>query len=378
MARPPRVLRKAIWAISRMLHGRLRATAPPAMLARLFDTTLVDLGDGQSKLTDIFCPEPEVGRQKLGITEQFLGNAEAYAEKYSNPSHFLGLFRTAMDEAVIVPAAGATILDIGTGSGTNTIQPLLRTFENCRIVAADLSPDLLRMLRRYVVDQRLQERVFCVCTDAMNNHFHPASFDVVVGAAILHHLIDPGIALKAVWRALKPGGVAFFFEPFEGAEILRAAFELIMQRNRYEKTQLNPAAAGLLEALIHDYTVRSGTDKSPPHFLRMDDKWLFTRVHMSKMAKRAGFSSATFIPHACHATSYQDFVREILRLGANLEAAALPPWAWDLLAMFDNAYSSDMKGDLMIEGTIVVRKSSGPVAIDGQAELPLADVCPVT
>jgi len=357
-AGPPRVLRKTIWAVSRARRGWPRVTSPPAVLAGLFDAALVDLGDGQPNFAGIFCPEPEIGQQKLGITEQFLENAEVYAEKYSNLSHFLGLFRTALDEAGIVPAAGATILDIGTGSGTNTIQPLLRTFENCRIVAADLSPNLLRMLRRYVVDQQLQERVFCVCTDAMNNHFQPASFDVVVGAAILHHLIDPGMALKAAWRALKPGGVAIFFEPFEGAEILRAAFELILQRNRYEKTVLSAAAVGLLEALILDYTVRSGTDKSAPHFVRMDDKWLFTRVHMSEMAKQAGFSSATFIPHARHATLYQDFVREVLRLGANLEASALPPWAWDLLAMFDSAYSSEMKGDLMIEGTIVLRKSS--------------------
>ena len=56
------------------------------------------------------------------------------------------------------------------------------------------------------------------CADAMLDVFVPESFDLVTGAAILHHLIDPSRALVAAHRALKPGGFAMFFEPFRFLE----------------------------------------------------------------------------------------------------------------------------------------------------------------
>jgi SAM-dependent methyltransferase len=331
--------------------------ARPSVLTDLFQVPLRNLGTLDARLDGIFCPEPEVGAEKVGITEQFLGNAETYATRYSNSAHFERLFEQALAVADIVAHSGLTVLDIGTGAGTNTIRPCLTLFEGCRIVATDLSPDLLRMLRHYIVEERLEERVVCVCTDAMNNFFKPASFDVVVGAAILHHLLDPVCALAAAHRALKPGGIAFFFEPFEGLAIIRIAFDLILERAASEALPLDPPAAKLLGAMSLDFATRAGSDKSAPHFRQMDDKWLFTRDWLAGASQDVGFSPPIIVPHASHATLFQDYTAGLLQLGASLGHEALPKWAWQMLSVFDRGFSSGMKRDLLLEGTIVLRKA---------------------
>lgn len=60
--------------------------------------------------------------------------------------------------------------------------------------------------------------------DAHKMPFSDNSFDLVVGRSILHHLyLD--IALREIWRVLRPGGNAIFFELLgdnPGAKLLRA------------------------------------------------------------------------------------------------------------------------------------------------------------
>ncbi|HEY0184912.1 MAG TPA: class I SAM-dependent methyltransferase [Rhodopila sp.] len=328
------------------------------VLPDIFAVPLRDLGEVDSRLTGIVCPEPEIGKEKIGITEQFLGNAETYHARYSNSAHFRRLFEQAFAAADIQPRPDLAVLDIGTGSGTNTIVPCLELFTGSRIVATDLSPDLLRLLRGYVVEQQLEDRVACVCTDAMNNFFKPASFDVVIGAAILHHLIDPAHALAAAHRALKPNGIALFFEPFEGLAIIRVIFDLVLARAARENFPLQPAASKLLAAMSLDYATRAGSDKTAPHFRYMDDKWLFTRDWLERAARQAGFTSLTIVPHAAHATLFRDYVTSLLRLGADLGPDSLPDWVWETIDLFDNGFSEDMKRDLLLEGTIVLRSGA--------------------
>ena len=48
----------------------------------------------------------------------------------------------------------------------------------------------------------------------------PGVADLAVGAAILHHILDPAKVLASCHRALKPGGWAIFFEPFEAGNTI--------------------------------------------------------------------------------------------------------------------------------------------------------------
>jgi SAM-dependent methyltransferase len=331
----------------RPMHSLLQAT---------IEVPLSDLGAVDPRLAGVLCPQPEIGTPKTGITDQFLADAEFYHQRYGNAPHFTRLFQQAFAEADFAPRPGAVLLDLGTGPGTNTILPCLALFEDCQIVATDLSPDLLRILRSHVVTEGLEERVACLCTDAMRSFFRPGSFDVVVGAAILHHLIDPVLALAAAHRALRPGGVAFFFEPFEGLAALRVAYDMVLDRADREGLAMRPDARRVLEAMSLDWATRAGSDKSAPHFLHMDDKWLFTRTWLSQAARQVGFAEPAIVPHAAHGTLFRDYTAVTLRLAAGLEADSLPDWAWETIARFDRGFSDDMKRDLLLEGTIVLRK----------------------
>jgi ubiquinone/menaquinone biosynthesis C-methylase UbiE len=316
-----------------------------------FSVDLVDLGESNPAYRGIYVPKPEVGRQRVGITAQFLENAEDYHKAYANYGHFSELFRRAF--AALGLHEAHRILDIGTGSGVNTIGPLLAQMPGCAIVATDLSPDLLRMLRKYLTAESLEERVACVCTDALRDYFRPGSFNLVVGAAILHHLLDPVLALKSAYRALEPGGVAVWFEPFEpGTALLRLAYTLILRRSN----ELAPKTCSILRALALDTETRIGTDKSAPHFLHMDDKWLFTRSYVEAAAREAGFASVQILPHAVSSTLYRDIAAIQLRLAAGLPPDALPTWAWEVLDEVDRSFSDDAKREILHEGTILLKK----------------------
>lgn len=329
-------------------------------LPSLFTVPLLDLGGVDPRYAGVMCPLPEIGQERVGITDQFLANAATYDALYANSAHFGRLFGEAMATLDGPLPAAPTVLDVGTGSGTNTIVPAMTLFPECRIVGTDLSPDLLAMLHGYVRRQGLEDRVLCVCTDAMADHFRPGAFDVVLGAAILHHLLDPTRALASAFRALRPGGIALFFEPFDGCAMVRMALELILERAPRE-APLDPAVEQLLRAVSLDYATRAGTDKSAPHFRYMDDKWLFNRTWLTDAAREAGFASAWVLPHSAHATLYADFVGELLRLSGTVREGesvreALPGWAWEVLAALDRSVPPALKRELLLEGTLVLRK----------------------
>lgn len=325
-------------------------------VGRFFNTPLVDLGLKNQSLAGIVMPEPEVGLQRIGITDQFLAHAETYSAKYSNEGHFAQLFCNAFAALGGIPEGG-TVLDVGTGSGINTIGPLLAQLPGCTIVATDLSPDLLRLLRKFVVTNRLDDRVFCVCTDAMRNHFEPATFDLVVGAAILHHLLDPIEALRAAHRTLKPGGMAIWFEPFEpGVRMVRFLYKLIL--GLHEKGQaLDRRVVAAFRALILDADTRAGLDRDAPHFKQMDDKWLFTRTYIERAAIASGFESVNFVPHAAHGRLYRDIIRIELKMIGDIPDDALPRWAWELVDLADANFTDDAKRDMPHEATIIMRKA---------------------
>ena len=325
----------------------------------LFTVRLSDLGMQDSRLSGILTPEPELGAQRVGITDQFLANADVYHAKYSNEGHFASQFRNAFEALGGAPMV-ENVLDIGTGSGVNTIGPLLAQLPGCQVVATDLSPDLLRILRTNLVRQNLQDRVACVCVDAMRDYFRPSSFDLVVGAAILHHLMDPIEALSAAYRALKPGGVAIWFEPFEpGIRMVRLLYELILREHENGRS-LDEQVVTALRALVLDADTRAGTDKSAPHFRYMDDKWLFTRSYIVKAAQETGFEFAKLISHSPQPDMYRSYVTVEMNLVGGIRPEALPNWAWDLIDLADQGFTEDAKRDMPHEATIIFRKPEAP------------------
>jgi ubiquinone/menaquinone biosynthesis C-methylase UbiE len=354
-------LLNSLWRRGRISRSDLKSSKPmsnsdrKSFLQRVFTVPIVDLGASEKQFAGVFTPEPELGAEKVGITEQFLENAEVYNSRYTHTDSYTELFQIGFKEAGYLPAPGSMILDIGSGAGTNTVMPCLRLIDSCVVVATDLSPNLLKILQTYAAESALSDQIYCVATDAMNNFFRPQSFDVVTGVAILHHLIDPVMALRAAFRVLKPGGVAFFFEPFEGCALVRVVFTFILAAAERMADPIDERVQKLLRAMMEDYRVRTGTDKSAPLYRQLDDKWLFTRRYFQLAAERAGFSSVSIVPQASHASQYCDFVQGLLNV-TGLSEVGLPGWAWDMIKLFDTSLSPEMKWDIPLEGIIILKK----------------------
>ena len=320
-----------------------------------FSVPLVPIaGPERPDLEGIVIPRSEIGREPIGVTRQFLEDAGDYHEKYTATAYFKALLEQALARCKIDLDA-PVILDIGSGSG-NSVFPCLELFADPHIIATDISPDLLSILARHVRELGRESQVVTVCVDATRDLYRGKSFDLVVGAAILHHLIDPADALAAALRALKSGGHAIFFEPFEaGHAILRLAYKEIIRHQDRSKPE-EARALRVLEAMVRDIEVRAGSDKSAPIFEQIDDKWLFTRGYIEHIASRANASRVEIHPLHVTPSPFTDETRTNLRLAAGLGPEALGDWAWDILNDYDSAFSQDLMGDLMTAGAVLLTK----------------------
>ena len=146
-----------------------------------------------------------------------------------------------------------------------------------------------------------------------------------------------------------------FFEPFEnGNAILNLIYREILRES--EQRGLAPEVKSFLQMLENDNSVRKGDDKSAPIFSRIDDKWLFTRSYFESLAEEAGFSDCEIYPLN---PPEQQFARQIavnLRLGLGLDRSALPGWAWNIVELYEENFSIDLKRDLLIEAGVILTK----------------------
>src|SRR5512146_710140 len=202
------------------------ATAAKTPLSALFVSPLAPVVRDASG--EVLVWQAGDGSSSAAVTDQFTTNAETYHQRYAASDQFEALFRQALAASGAIVPDRPLILDLGSGSGVNSIAPCARIFPGARMVATDLSADLLAILAKRLRTAGGAEEVICVRMDAMGDQVAPARFDLVTGASILHHLDHPQRGLMAAARALKPGGVALFTEPFSGWALVRLAFERIL------------------------------------------------------------------------------------------------------------------------------------------------------
>jgi SAM-dependent methyltransferase len=97
----------------------------------------------------------------------------------------------------LLPPDGVRILDLGCGFGRLTDAYVDRFRQ---VVLVDAAGSLLEQARR-----RWGRRIRVVQADLRQLPFADATFDAVVMVRVLHHLADPGTALREVRRVMAPG-----------------------------------------------------------------------------------------------------------------------------------------------------------------------------
>ena len=178
------------------------------------------------------------------------------------------------------PRGYVRALEIGAGTGYFSLN-LLRAGVIREAVATDISPGMLEALERSA--SRLGLEVETARCEAAELPFEDASFDLVFGHAVLHHLPDLDGAFREFARVLRPGGtIAFCGEPSRygdrisewpkrGAVALAPVWRALLRAERRPNGSSAASEEGDLEAVV--------------------DVHSFTPGELTRHARAAGFES---------------------------------------------------------------------------------------
>ena len=192
--------------------------------------------------------QARVERERAAHTEDdVLGNNIRLKERFfphifSYPSlrRLLGSFDT-----YAADVAGRRVLDFGCGRGERSLAMLGR---GAYVDGIDISPVYVAEAERATRGAGFgPDRFAFVAGDAHALPYPDATFDLVIGDGILHHL-DLDVALTEVHRVLKPGGRALFREPLLDNPLLKL-FRILTPRARTEDER--PLSADDLARIAH-------------------------------------------------------------------------------------------------------------------------------
>jgi ubiquinone/menaquinone biosynthesis C-methylase UbiE len=110
----------------------------------------------------------------------------------------------AMLDALKIPP-GATVADVGAGVGYTTLRLARRVGPQGMVLATDLQPEMIRMLKENVRQAGLENVKPILCTQT-DPKLPEGAVDLILLVDVYHECSDPEAALKGWRKALKPGG----------------------------------------------------------------------------------------------------------------------------------------------------------------------------
>ena len=100
---------------------------------------------------------------------------------------------------------GASVADIGAGSGYITVRLAARVGPTGRVFANDVQPQMLNMLARRLENSKITNVTLIEGTFA-DPKLPPASVDLAIMVDVYHELSQPQAMLRRLRESLKPGG----------------------------------------------------------------------------------------------------------------------------------------------------------------------------
>lgn len=322
----------------------------------LFEREVYELGTCRGPDFDgIYSPQYDGVQVDKYLHDQFREGAENHATRYNGFKQYETLLARELGLIGITPetAGEITALDVGSGAG-NTVVPLLRLFPEMRLIASELSPEMLVQLKRALVELGLSGRCALLQLNAEELAFKPSSFDLIVGGGILHHLFSPHVTIKQCWEILKPGGTAIFFEPMRtGNMMLQLLFETILEKHYDE---LSAECRGYLYELVVNLDNQRVPDKHNSIFKVLDDKWMFSQWQLKKWADDAGFSQCTINPMHDRPNMLVRQTKQIIENYGGMPVKTLPNEARKLIEDTERSLPAAFKNALLVEACVILRK----------------------
>lgn len=137
------------------------------------------------------------------------GVAFTLSKPFSDPNNVGSLLHDIAAVFTLLPTPPARILDLGCGSGWTSSFYAKAGYE---VVGVDIAPEAVKAARKHFKDiPKLSFRA-----GDYDKLPYNSQFDAVVFFDSLHHAEDELIALRAAFKALKPGGVLIANEPGVG------------------------------------------------------------------------------------------------------------------------------------------------------------------
>lgn len=290
------------------------------------------------------------------VTDQFIEHADIYHARYFNRLDFLNLADQYLTAANVNRQRPLLCLDIGSGGGSSVFASA-KLLPNASIIASDISPQLLELLSTFVQSQpELRGRITSYCFDLHVPFFQKNIFDLIVGAAIMHHLLDPYEALKNIVSSLKPGGKIILVEPLEaGSLILVVLFEKILEVLKEIQDDQGPMA-NLMRAMRLDIQSRLGVPVQKPWTQFLDDKWVFDMPYLRNLAEKLELSKVSVMPSPLDVTKvYEETFQSLLRDSGNGNIP-VPAAVTAVVQAFDQEIGANLKRKMCPTGIIVFTK----------------------
>ena len=293
------------------------------------------------------------GWRPSGVTAQFTDDAATYHQRYFARLAFVPLIDRCLDVAGIDRDGVERVLDIGSGSGASVF-PLAQLLPHAEVLASDISPQLLRVLAGIVASRdELHGRIEALCFDLHEPVFRPNTFDVAVGCAVLHHLLDPRTALASVAASLRSSGKIVLVEPLEGGSlVLVSMFATVLAKLR-ERSEEDGELGRFMRAMRLDIQSRLGVPDEKPWTRGLDDKWVFDRPYLMKLAEQLGFPKVEVHPIEKDLSRVYENAFTSLLADAGLSSIPVPDEVRECVRMYDAGIGEGLKRELCPTGVIV-------------------------
>jgi SAM-dependent methyltransferase len=129
---------------------------------------------------------------------------------------------------------GQRLLDLGCGAGENSVYFASRG-ANC--VATDYSPGMVEVALKLAAANGVEVEGRVI--NAMDIDYPDNSFDIVYAANLLHHIPEPLVTIREIYRVLKPGGKMCFWDPLRHNPVINIYRQIATEVRTEDETPLD-------------------------------------------------------------------------------------------------------------------------------------------